>query len=167
MISSKLEKNIAIKLNDSLIQQIDMLAKGGGLARSQLMLSFVNIWLNVLDNSQLPHIFYAANILRVHDYQLSGEFGVYEHEFSALGIPEKPIPIKLSEADIINISGYSNKCHISRHQVLKTMVIVGIEELLRLVGNQPYQYGEVEPKLHKIFSTIMKKGFKAFEAYRK
>jgi hypothetical protein len=57
--------------------------------------------------------------------------------------------------------------HISRHQVLKTMIIVGIEELEILTDSRSYQMGSIESELHASFSMIMKKGFKAFEAYIK
>jgi hypothetical protein len=47
------------------------------------------------------------------------------------------------------------------------MIIVGIEELEYITDREPFQFGSVEKKLHKSFSTIMKKGFNAFKAYMK
>jgi hypothetical protein len=45
------------------------------------------------------------------------------------------------------------------------MVIVGIEELESTTNNKPFQFGDVEERLHQSFSKIMSKGFKAFKAY--
>jgi hypothetical protein len=167
MTSNIDEKQIAIKLNDKLIERLDALAKLGGMNRSHLMLSFVNIWLNVLDTSRLKLMFFVANILRVHEAQMNGRMGVYEHEYSGSRIPEKPIPIKLSEADIFKVIGHAMKSHISRHQMLKIMVIVGIEELEAITDKRPYQFGDIEQQLHNEFSMIMKKGERVFKGFIK
>jgi len=161
------EKRIAVKLNDGLTNRLDSLAKRSSIIRTDLMLCLVNTWLNVLDKSQFPHIFYVANLLRVYKAQMNMELGVYEHEFSGSRILEKPIPIKIKESDIFIIYGYANKSHLSRHQLLKTMIIVGIEELEKIVPVGLYQYASVEPALSKVLSSIMSNGYKAFKAYNK
>lgn len=161
------EKQIAIKLNDNLIGRLDSLAQLGDMKRSHLMLSLVNIWLNVLETSPLKLMFFAANILRVHEAQMKGRMGVYEHEYSGSRIPEKPIPIKLSEADIFKVLGHAMKSHISRHQMLKIMVIVGIEELEAITDKKPYQFGDIEQRLFKEFSMLMKKGERVFKEFIK
>jgi hypothetical protein len=165
MVAQMNEKQIAIKLNDNLISSLDSLAKAGDMNRNHLMLSFVNIWLNVLDASRLPGLFYISNLHRVRDIQCFSP--AYEHEFTESRIPEKPLPIKFSEASISNIDRFSNFNHISRHQLLKTMIIVGIEELHQITERKAYHFGSVEKKLHDSFSTILKKGFKAHMAYMK
>jgi metal-responsive CopG/Arc/MetJ family transcriptional regulator len=161
------EKQIAIKLNDDLIGRLDSLSKLGGMNRSHLMLSFVNIWLNVLETSRLKLIFFVANILRVHEAQMNGEMNLYEHEYSASRIPERAIPIKLSEADIFKVLGHAMKSHISRHQMLQIMIIVGIEELEKITDYKPYQLGDIEKLLFKEFSMLMKKGEKVFKEFIK
>lgn len=165
MTSHMDDKQIAIKLNDYLIGSLDALAKAGDMNRNHLMLSFVNIWITVLDESRLPGLFYISNLHRVRHIQCFTQ--AYEHEFTESRIPEKPLPIKFSESSISNIDRYANFNHISRHQLLKTMIIVGIEELENITVGRPYQFGAVEKKLHDSFSTIMKKGFKAHMAYMK
>jgi predicted DNA-binding protein len=161
------EKQIAIKLNDNLIERLDSLAKRGGMNRSHLMLSFVDTWLSVLEMSRLTFTFLVANILRVHEAQVKGRMGVYEHKNSGSGIPEKPIPIKLSEADIFKVIGHAMKSHISRHQMLKIMIIVGIEELEAITDHKPYQFWEIEQQLYNEFSMIMKKGVRVFKEFIK
>ncbi|GFE56747.1 hypothetical protein [Geobacter sp. AOG1] len=166
MIPSIDEKQIAIKLNESLIGSLDVLAKNGGMNRNHLMLSFVNIWLSVLEASKMPGLFYIANLLRVRENQMQFT-PAYEHEFTESRIPEKPLPIKFNEADIFNINRFANFNHISRHLLLKTMVIVGIEEFGNLTDYRSYQFGAIEKELHNLFSNIMRKGFKAYMAYIK
>lgn len=167
MTIPNVEKLIAVKLNADLTSRLDSLAKRAGMLRAQLMLNFVNIWINVIENSKLAHVFYTANLLRVHEAQMNSILGIYEHEFSGSRITEKPIPIKMSESDIFKVSGYANKNHLSRHQMLKTMIIVGIEELEKITSEGSYQYGSVEPELHNAFCLIMKKGYNAYKAYIK
>jgi hypothetical protein len=160
------EKQIAIKLNDNFIGRLDVLAKKGDVNRNHLMLSFVNIWISALEDAHYPAIFYIANLLRVRQSQMDLE-NAYEHEFTESRIPEKPLPLKFSESSVLSILGFASQNHISRHQLLKTMIIVGIEELENLTDGKSYQLGTIEPELHKRFSLIMKKGLAAFKAYLK
>lgn len=160
------EKQIAIKLDESLIGRLDVLAKSCGMNRNHLMLSFVNIWINVLEEANYAGIFYIANLMRVRQAQM--DFSkAYEHEFTELRIPEKPIPLKFSEASISSINAFACVNHISRHLLLKTMIIVGLEELENETECGNFQFGAIEPKLHNKFSLVMKKGFRAFKAYLK
>lgn len=161
------EKQIAIKLNDGLIGRLDSLADHGGLKRSHLMLSFVNLWLSVLEKSQFKLMFYVANILRVHEAKMNQDLNVYEHEYSGSSIPERPIPIKLSDADIFKISCHANKNHISRHQMLKIMVIVGLEELEKITDYESYRFEDVEERLNKKFSMLMEKGERVYKEFIK
>jgi hypothetical protein len=160
------EKQISIKLNETLVGRLDVLAKKGELNRNHLMLSFVNIWSSVLEEANLPGLFYIANLLRVRENQMKGDY-VYEHEFTESRLPEKPFPIKFSESSVSNISAFASVNHVSRHLLLKTMIIVGIEELENITDGKNFQFGVIEPELHKRFSLIMKKGLTAFKAYLK
>jgi len=165
MIPAVNERQIAIKLNDSLIDNLNTLAKNGGMNRNHLMLSLVNLWISALDGSKLSGLFYIANLLRVREIQMFSF--AFEHEFTESRIPEKPLPLKFSESSIDSINALASVNHISRHLLLKTMIIVGIEELETLTDRRPYQFEAIEPKLHNVFKKIMEKGFEAFEAYIK
>lgn len=166
MTSQVDEKQVSIKFNDLFIGRLDALAKSGEMNRNHLMLSFVNLWVNVLDESSMRGLFYISNLLRVREVQMNCTFA-YEHEFTESRIPEKPLPIKFSKESLFTIDALASVNHISRHQLLKTMIIVGIEELEEIADRKRYQFGAIENKLHDSFSTIMKKGFKAFKAYIK
>jgi hypothetical protein len=166
MIPNIDEKQIAIKLNDHLIGSLDALAKNGEMNRNHLMLSFVNIWLNVLEESRMRGLFYIANLMRVRETQMQCT-PAYEHEFTESRLPEKPLPLKFSESSIHSINALASVNHISRHLLLKTMIIVGIEELEKLTDRKPYQFAAIEKELHKLFTKIMEKGFKAFKAFIK
>jgi len=165
MVAQMDEKQIAIKLNEYLISSLDALAKAGGMNRNHLMLSFVNTWVNVLDESSMRGLFYISNLLRVREVQSFSS--AFEHEFTESRIPEKPLPMKFSDSSITGIDALASVNHISRHQLLKTMIIVGIEELEKITERRPYKFCSIEFKLHNSFSNIMKKGFKAFKAYIK
>jgi metal-responsive CopG/Arc/MetJ family transcriptional regulator len=160
------ERQIAIKLNEILIGSLDSLAKNGDMNRNHLMLSIVNTWLSVLEEAKEPGLFYIASLLRVRENQRKCKFS-YEHEFTESCVPERALPMKFSESCIHSINAFANFNHISRHLLLKTMVIVGIEELDELTERKLYQFGTIEQALHHSFSTIMKKGLKAYNAYIK
>jgi hypothetical protein len=161
------EKQISIKLNDFLIGRLDILAENGGLKRNHLMLSFVNLWLSVFETTRFILTFYVANLLRVHEAQMNQDLDVYEHEDSESKPPEKPYPIKLSEADSFKIRCHALKSHITRHQMLKIMIIVGIEELENVTDSKTYRFEDIEKRLFKEFKKIMEKGERAFKAYIK
>jgi hypothetical protein len=158
------ETQIAVRLNEYFINRLDGLARRGEMNRKHLMLSVVNIWLNVLEKSRMSHVFYVASILKDHEDRLNGNM---KRDFSENRLPEKPIPIKFTEEEIFNINRFASFNHISRHQLLKTMIIISIEELDEATDYKSYQFGELEPKLYNAFGMMMKKGFKAFEAYIK
>lgn len=161
------EKQISIKLNDNLIGRLDRLANNGEMNRNHLMLSFVNLWLSVLEKSSMPGLFYINNLLRVRKFQMLGVLSVHEHGYADSSIPEKPYPIKISESVIFNINRFTSFNPISRHQLLKIMIIVGIEELECITENKPYEFGHIEKKLNDSFSFTMKKGFDAFQEFNK
>ena len=159
-------KQIAVRLNESMISRLDHLAKLGSTNRHHLMLSLVSFWLNVLDETKLARVFYIANLHRVREEQRNGNFA-YEHEFQAERIPEKPLPIKLTDGDNWNVGCFANHSHLSKHQLMKTMIIVGIEELEKIIDVNGFDIASVEPKLLKGFKRILQKGDKAHKAYLK
>lgn len=161
------EKQISIKLNDFLIGRLDILAENGGLKRNHLMLSFVILWLSVLETTGFVLTFYAANIFRVHEAQMHQDLEVYEHEDSESKLPEKPYPIKVSDADDFKIRCHALKSHITRHQMLKIMIVVGIEELEKITDSKKYKFEDIEKLLFKKFKMVMEKGERAFRAYIK
>ncbi len=160
------EKQVAVQLNEIYANRLDALAKGGEMNRNHLMLFIVNIWLNVLKQEAFPGMFYILNLLRVRVLQMEGHFP-YEHEFTGSKLPVKSFPIKLSETTIFELGAYANHNHITKHNLLKTMIIVGIEELEEITGGKMFQLGTVEPLLHRLFSNLMKKGPQVFKAFCK
>ncbi len=163
MIPRNEEKQIPVKLDDFFIGRLDTLAKRGAMNRHHLMLSFVNVWLNVLEKSEMSHVFYLALILRDLEAPLNGILRP-QREFTESRLPEKPLPIKITAEDIFKIDCFANKANISRHQLMKNMIITGIEELEEATEHKPYQFATIEPLLHKSFAMIMAKGFKALKA---
>jgi len=166
MIPRADEKQIAINLNSLLVVDLDGLAKSCDMNRTHFMLSIIMTWLSALGESNMPGLFYITSLLRVRENQMNGNHA-YEHEFTESCIPEKTLPMKFTESTIHSINSFASVNHISRHLLLKTMVIVGIEELIELTDRKPFEFAEIEPALHKAFCNIMGKGFKAFKTFIK
>lgn len=158
------EKQCSVRLNEDYISKLNRLAELGAMNRHHLMLCLINVWLSVLNKKGvMPHVFNAAVVLR----ELQGALdGIPKPDYSVYIVPEKPLPMKFTEGDIFDLERFASFSHISRHQLMKDMLMVGIEELGEITNYGEYQYGEVEPKLFKSLELIMKKGEKAFNAFK-
>jgi hypothetical protein len=163
MIDSLNEKQIAIKLSEKYISRLDDLAKRGNTNRRQLMVNFIRMWMDELKESSSANFFHLAIIIREieadtkMDCNRRSEFVELLHPS-----PERPFPIMLSEDDRLLMVSCSGRCNMTRHNMMKKMVITGIEELEVITSDQEYQYSVVEPKLKRAFGIIMAKGFRAF-----
>jgi hypothetical protein len=69
----------------------------------------------------------------------------------------------LSEDDSLYIVSYAGRANMTRHHMMKSMVITGIEELEEMTNDKEYDFSVVEPKLKRAFGIIMAKGAKAFK----
>lgn len=155
------EKQIAIKLSEKYVSRLDDLARRGHTNRSQLMGNFIKVWMDELLESNSANFFHLAIILR----EIEAEFGsdlARRSEFVELNIPEKPFPIMLTEDDSLHIVSWAGMANMTRHHMMKNMVITGIEELEALTNNQEYDFSVVEPKLKRALGIIMAKGARAF-----
>jgi hypothetical protein len=156
-------KQIAVKYDEYTKDRLDRLARNGAVNRHHLMLSFINIWLGVLKNADMAALFHFAIILRDFEALTKGILRS-QREIPDSRVPEKAFPIKLGETTIFDIERFASRANMSNHQLMKNMIIIGIEELENITDYKAYQFGAVEPKLYKSFEMIMKKGFKAFKA---
>ncbi|MFZ3207364.1 MAG: hypothetical protein WA140_00800 [Geobacteraceae bacterium] len=157
------EQQVTVKLNDFRISRLDMLAKLGSMNRHYLMQSFVNLWLNVLGSFKMPHVFYLAIVFRDLEAPLKG-IDRPQQDFSESTLPARSLPIKLTESAIFSIDCFANKSNITRHQMMKNMVITGIDELAEITDYKLFDFAMIEPQLNKAFVLIMRKALKAFEA---
>jgi hypothetical protein len=121
------------------------------------------VWLRVFEDSKLPNYFKLALEIRNLEAGMKGEMKP-SLEYIESKFPGKALPIKLSESDSTMISVFASRTHLSRHLLMKNMILVCIEELEKITGNNPYRYADVEPQLFSSLETIMKKGRKAFLA---
>jgi len=157
------EKQIAIKLSEKYISRLDCLAKRGNTNRRQLMVNFIKLWLDELKATNSANFFHLAIILR----EIEAEFEMDQKrrsEFveSMFPSPEKPFPIILSEDESLYVVSSAGRCNMTRHHMMKNMVITGLEELEVLTDDQEYDFSVVEPNLKKALGIIMAKGFRAF-----
>ena len=161
MIENLVEKQIAIKLSENYISRLDDLARRGDTNRRQLMLNFIKIWLNELKEINKADFFHLAIILRGIEADMEQD-DPRRTEFVESNLPEKPFPIILSRNDSLYIISCAGRANMTRHHMMKSMVITGIEELEELTDNKEYDFSVVEPKLKRAFGIIMAKGFRAF-----
>lgn len=154
------DKQIAIKLSEKYISRLDDLAKRGHTNRRQLMVNFVRIWMDELKESNSANFFHLALILRGIEADFKSD-NRRRSEFIESNYPEKPFPIMLSEDDEMDISAFAGRANMTRHHMMKSMVITGIEELEELTNNKEYEFLGVRQKLKKAIAAIMAKGSKA------
>jgi len=162
MIENLVEKQIAIKLSEKYISCLDDLARRGHTNRRQLMLNFIKVWLDELQEINKANFFHLAIVLRGIKADMNQD-GSRRTEFVESNLPEKPFPIILSEDDNRYIVSFAGRANMTRHHMMKSMVITGIEELEELTDNKEYDFSVVEPKLKRTFGIIMAKGFRAYK----
>jgi len=161
MIENLVEQQIAIKLSENYILRLDDLARRGNTNRRQLMVNFIKIWMNELKESSSANFFQLAIILRSIEADMNQD-DPRRAEFVESNLPEKPFPIILSRNDRLYIVSCAGRANMTRHHLMKSMIITGIEELEELTDNKEYDCSIVEPKLKRAFGIIMAKGFRAY-----
>ena len=162
MIENLVEKQIAIKLSEKYISRLDDLARRGHTNRRQLMLNFINIWMNELKEINKANFFHLAIVLRGIKADMEQD-NPRRAEFVEFNRPEKPFPIMLSRNDSYYIASCAGRANMKRHHTMKSMVITGIEELEGMTNDEEYDFSVVEPKLKRAFGIIMAKGFRAYK----
>ena|ERR1039457_5274040 len=163
MSSQNDEKQASVRISAYFVDRLDKLAKCGSVNRHHLQLCMIIVWLRVFEDSTLPNFFKVAMEIRELEAGMKGEMKP-SMEYIEMRFPGKALPIKLSESDSIKISCFASRTHLTRHLLMKNMILVGIEELEKITVNSQYRYEEIEPQLFKTFELIMKKGRKAFLA---
>jgi len=161
MINNLGEKQIAIKLSENYIYRLDDLAKRGNTNRRQLMVNFIKVWLDELKETKSENYFHLAIILRGIEADMEQDSS-RRSEFIESNLPEKPFPVMLAEDDSTYVVSYAGRANMTRHHMMKKMVITGIEELEELTDRKEYDFSVVEPKLKRAFGIIMAKGIRAF-----
>jgi predicted DNA-binding protein len=161
MIENLVEKQIAIKLSENYIFRLDDLAKRGNTNRRQLMVNFINIWINELKEINKANFFHLAIVLKGIEADMEQD-DPRRAEFVESNLPEKPFPIILSRNDSLYIISCASRANMTRHYMMKSMVITGIDELEELTDKKEYDFSVVEPKLKRAFGIIMAKGVKAY-----
>lgn len=164
MIENLDEKQVAIKLSETYISRLDDLARLGHTNRRQLMVNFIKLWLDELKETSSANFFHLAIILREVEANLNSDFG-RKSEFVESFFPEKqlPMPIILTEDDNLYIISCSGRTNMTKHHLMKSMIITGIDELEELTKNTEYNFSVVEPKLKRAFGIIVAKGRRAYK----
>lgn len=160
------EKQIAIKMNEGYISRLDNLARRGHTNRRQLMVNFIKIWLDELKRSGVANFFQLAVILRGIEVEVNLH-ATGTREFWESNIPEKALPIILSKDDNLCIARFASRSSMSRHHMMKNMIVIGIEELEMITAFNEFQFSDAEPKLKESFGIIMAKGNIAFKKVKK
>lgn len=162
------EKQIAIKLSEKYISRLDALAKRGNTNRRQLMVNFIKIWLEELRESNSSNFYHLAIILREIEADFKSDHS-RRSEFIELinPSPERPLPIILGEDDSNYLVSCAGRCNLTRHNMMKTMIVTGIGELEILTHDKDYDFSIVTPEIKRAFGVIMARGKRAFIEGRK
>lgn len=157
------ERQVAIKLSQNYVSRLDDLAKQGKTNRRQLMVNFIRIWLDEIKETNSANFFHLAIVLREIEADFNTDHA-RQSEYVESIIPEKqfPFPILLTEDDNLSIVSYSGRANMTRHHLMKSMIITGIGELEEITKNKEYEFSAVKPKLKRAFGVIMAKGRTAF-----
>lgn len=121
MVTTPGEKNISIKLNDDFISRLDKIAGIGNLSRHQLAKNIIEVGIEELETLKRIGVFQLGILIRnLTEKRI-------KPKDTASG--EKPIPIKLDDNFIDRLDKLASKAELSRHQLMKNLLQVGLEEV--------------------------------------
>jgi predicted transcriptional regulator len=156
------EKQIAVKLSDETIESLDKYAKLIGKTRHQLIKDILEIGVAEIKDLEFVGLFQLGMMVRDLHKNLKGKLGI---AIKTINEGEgKPIPVKLSESFISRLDELAAKGNISRHQLMKNLINVGVEHLSSLEKFGIIKVAHMIRDLNKGFKTICDLGKKAFNA---
>lgn len=154
------EKHIAIKMNEEFIARLDKIAQEAKLSRNQFMKNLLDVGVDELKKLKQVGVFQLGIYIRdLHESISSKSRKKIIDPISG----EKPIPIKLDEEFINLLDELAEKAGLSRHQLMKNIIRVGLEqtEILAKVG--VVRVAVIFRDLPESFRAIFKKGEKALK----
>jgi len=151
---SESEKAISVKLGEQWIERLDRLAKKGGLSRHQLMRNIITVGMDGLSMSSKVGLFQVGLAIR-NLLNLPPKNEVWE---------EKPLPLKLDEKLLEKIDAFAKRGDLSRHQLMRNLIHVGVEELEGAARVGMFQISVAIVDIASAVKKIIQDGQKATQA---
>ncbi len=150
------EKTISIKLNENWIERLDKLAKRGSVSRHQLMRNLIEVGIGGISVASKVGFFQLGVVIRdflnLKDKPKPGK--------------EKPIPLKLDVALLDKIDSFAERGGLSKNQLMRNLITVGVEELERASLIGVLQLGLWMRDVENSIKKIIQDGSKAAQAVK-
>lgn len=153
------EKNVTIKMNDNFISRLDYLARKAKLSRHRLLKNLLDVGVDELN-----------------DYKKIGLFklGVLTREVAEwCSLPmsdpvtgDKSVPVTLDEAFIAILDDLASQADLSRAQLMRNLVRVGVEGLETMDKVGIIKLMTIIRELPDYFRLVCKDGENAVNALR-
>lgn len=164
MQSAPEEKHISIKMNDEFITRLDDIAHMAKRSRIHIIKNFIEVGVEELEKHQIIRFFQ----LGIYARDLSESIKNKANLSSADPVAgDRPIPIRLDENFIDRLDTLANKAGLSRHQLMKNIIRVGLVESERISKVGILQLIVLLRDLPESFRKICKKGEAALKATEK
>ncbi len=159
MVKLEGDKEISIKMNKEFIERLDKLAHMGKISRRQLLKNFLEVGVIEVEGLKDIGIFQAAIFIRDLQEKRSGI-----KKMPAIVGGEIPIPIKIDEEFLYRLDKLAERADLSRHQLMKNILLVGVEETEALAKLGIVQMVIIIHDLPESFAKFFKVGEKALKA---
>lgn len=152
------EKTTTVKLDSEWLARLDDLADRAKLSRRKLMKNMVEVGIDEVGVLKRFGFFKVGLLIR----QVSEKSG-FGHKWKETG-DLKPTPVTLEDMTWNRLDKLAEEGDISRHQLVRNLIYVGIEQLegYRKVG--AFQINDACIWLGKSFKEIIADGKKAMDA---
>lgn len=151
-----MDKLVSVKVNEEWLARLDRLAKVGEISRHQLIVNMMGVGVDQLRTLKQMGIIKLGLLIR--DLQKP------KPEASEDPATEKPIPVKLDEKMLAEIDLFAEQIGISRHQMMRNILHVCIEDLELLKNLGFVHMAKLADSLKGTFLKIFEDGKTALEA---
>ena len=158
MIHTENEKTTTIKLDSDWLKRLDDLAARATLSRRQLMMNMMDVGLDQIKVLKMLGFFKIGLLVR----QVSEKNGM-GHSWEETG-ELKPTPVTLKETTWDLLDKLSETGDISRHQLVRNIIYVGVEQLEGYGRVGIFQINDACKWLGNAFNEIIEDGQKALNA---
>lgn len=158
MTRSQDEKSIAIKMNSEFIVRLDRLAELVKIPRSRLAKNLVEVGMEELEIWSCVGVLQLA--ILVSDFTKNKPTARPKDPVSG----DNPIPIFIHESDVLRLDNLAAKAGISRHQLIKNLLRVGVEEGEVMARMGMLKFVVLMRDLPAAFHEVCKMGDRALRA---
>lgn len=155
MVGSKNERDIAIRMNPEFIARVDKLANLVRVSRHQLMKNMIEVGVEELELLSCVGVLQLGILIR--DLMNGASAGKPKDPI----IGNKPIPVALDTTYVARLDKLADKAGLPRHQLMKNLLRVGVEEAESMVRIGVLQFVILMRDLPGAFREVCKAGERA------